>query len=199
MRHFVFALLTLSFSLSSWAVEYERDIMPIFEKKCGECHSNASGKAKGGLKFDDPEHFHGRFAKNSVVVPGDWDASYLFITIYRPEGDPDAMPPKGKGGERLTPEEVTLVQKWITEGAPINGERGEKGTMPEEMPERPEQFGMEKAPVPKEWTNKEGKKIVATLLKVEGDLAVLRMSNGQVYKYPISDLSAESQAALKEE
>ena len=59
MRHFVLALLALFYPLSSWAVEYERDIMPIFEKKCGECHSNASGKAKGGLKFDDPEHFHG--------------------------------------------------------------------------------------------------------------------------------------------
>lgn len=186
------------FPILGMALEYEKDIMPIFEKKCGDCHSNASGKAKGGLKFDDPEHFYARFEKNSVVIPGDWDASYLFISVYRPEGDDDAMPPKGKG-ERLTPDEVTLVQQWITEGAPIVGERGERGTMPDSTPEKPEQFGMAKTPVPKQWTNKEGATITATLLKVEGEFAILRMANGKVYNYPIKNLSAESQAALKEQ
>lgn len=175
------------------ALEYERDIMPIFEKKCGDCHSRASGTTKGGLALDDPAHFHGRFEKNSVVVPGDWDASYLFITLYRPEGDEDAMPPKGKG-ERLTPEEVTLVQKWITEGAPINGTRGEKGEMPPE--EKPEAMAPMERPMPQEWTNREGKKITATLLSVEGEVALLRLSNGTVYRYPIANLSEESRAAL---
>lgn len=178
------------------ALDYERDIMPIFEKKCADCHSRASGESKGGLILDDPEHLLGRLEKNSLVVPGDWDASYLFITLYRPEDDEEAMPPKGKG-ERLTPEEVALVQKWITEGAPILGERGAKGEMPEAAEAMEKETGaLPEAPSPKAWTNREGKRIIATLLKVEGEVAVLRLANGAVHRYPIANLSDESRAAL---
>jgi len=182
--------------LCAEALDYERDIMPIFEKKCADCHSRASGESKGGLILDDPQHLLGRLEKNSLVVPGDWDASYLFITLYRPADDEEAMPPKGKG-ERLTPEEVTLVQKWITEGAPILGERGAKGEMPEVAESMEKGKGaLSEPPSPKSWTNREGKSIIATLLKVEGDVAVLRLANGTVHRYPVANLSDESRAAL---
>jgi hypothetical protein len=191
------------------ALDYEKDIMPIFAKKCSECHSE-SGKVKGGFKVDDPEHFAARLSKNNLVVPGDWDASYLFVTLFRPADDKDAMPPEGKG-ERLTPEETALVQLWIAEGATIDGKTGEKGYMPKEgqpgfianvggggddkmssgLPEPATPAA------PREWTNTEGKSITATLLRVEGDVALLKMTNGQVYRYPIANLSEESKAALK--
>lgn len=182
--------------LTAVALDYERDIMPIFEKKCADCHSRASGESKGGLILDDPQHLLGRLEKNSLVVPGDWDASYLFITLYRPADDEEAMPPKGKG-ERLTPEEVTLVQKWITEGAPILGERGAKGEMPEAAESMEKVKGALPEPSsPKSWTNREGKSIIATLLKVEGDVVLLRLANGTVHRYPIANLSDESRASL---
>jgi mono/diheme cytochrome c family protein len=182
--------------LAAAALDYERDIMPLFEKKCADCHSRASGESKGGLILDDPQHLLGRLDKNSLVVPGDWDASYLFITLYRPADDEEAMPPKGKG-ERLTPEEVALVQRWITEGAPILGKRGTRGAMPEAA----EAMGKEKgqlpeSPSPSSWTNREGKRLIATLLRVEGDVVVLRLANGTVHRYPIAHLSDESRAAL---
>ena len=106
------------------------------------------------------------------------------------------MPPKGKG-ERLTPEEVALVQKWITEGAPILGERGAKGKMPEAAEAMEKETGaLPEGPSPKAWTNREGKRIIATLLKVEGEVAVLRLANGAVHRYPIANLSDESRTAL---
>lgn len=179
------------------ALDYERDIMPIFVEKCADCHSNESGKAKGGFKVDDPEHLLGRLRKNNLVIPGDWDASYLFITLYRPADHEDAMPPKGKG-ERLTPDEVELVQRWITEGAPILGERGEKGTMPEKPESDMAPETMTKTRGPENWTNTEGKTIVATLLRVDGDVALLRLANGTVHRYPVEKLSEESQARLAE-
>ena len=132
MKTFLF-ILSLAIPASLFSLEYEKDIMPVLVAKCADCHSNESGKAKGGFKVDDPDHLLGRLTKNNLVVPGDWDASYLFITLYRPPGHEDAMPPEGKG-ERLTPEEVELVQRWITEGAPIKGVTGEKGEMPESIP-----------------------------------------------------------------
>lgn len=198
-------LLPLFLIVPIYAVEYEDDIMPILVEKCADCHSNESGKAKGGFKVDDPKHLQGRLSKNSIVVPGDWDASYLFVTLFRPADHEDAMPPKGKG-ERLTPEETVLVQRWIAEGAEINGEKGEKGPMPK--PGEPgyietsdekekEEMGQKAAlPTPQEWTNREGRTITATLLRVEGDVALLRMANGTVHRYPIKNLSEASQKQL---
>lgn len=192
----------------AFALEYEDDIMPIFVEKCAECHSNESGTAKGGFKVDDPEHFAARLDKNSIVVPGDWDASYLFVTLFRPADHEDAMPPKGKG-ERLTPEETVLVQRWIAEGAEIAGQKGETGPMP--GPGEPgwietgsgekkmdESISASAAKGPREWTNTEGKSITATLLEVDGEFAVLRMANGAVHRYPVEKLSDESRAALEE-
>ncbi len=182
--------------LAAAALDYERDIMPIFEKKCADCHSRASGESKGGLILDDPKHLLGRLGKNSLVVPGDWDASYLFITLYRPADAEEAMPPRGKG-ERLTPEEVSLVQRWITEGAPILGERGARGAPIEAADAMEKEKELLPEPSsPSSWTNREGKRLIATLLRVEGDVVVLRLANGTVHRYPIVHLSDESRAAL---
>ena len=194
---FLHVLVLNAAALHSFALDYEDDIMPVLVKKCADCHSNESGKAKGGFKVDDPKHLLGRLSKNNLVVPGDWDASYLFITLYRPEGHEDAMPPEGKG-ERLTADEVKMVQDWITEGAPILGERGEKGEMAATDESEEEEPTMAESPKAQNWTNQAGKTIVATLLKVDGDVALLRMANGKVYKVPVASLSAESQARLKE-
>jgi hypothetical protein len=191
MRHFLSLLPLLAAGGPLAALDYEKDLMPFLVGKCGDCHSRESGQSKGGLAFDDPRHLLGRLGKNNLVIPGDWDASYLFISVYRPEGDKDAMPPKGKG-ERLSPEEVELVQRWITEGAPLLGKRGAKGEMPAPEPAPP----AAPAPAPREWTNREGKTITATLLRVEGEEAVLRLANGTVHRYPVKNLSDESRAAL---
>lgn len=182
---------------SAVALDYKRDVMPILVEKCSDCHSSESEKVKAGLRFDDPVSFQKRMPKNDTVLPGDWDASMLFITITRPHDSDDAMPPKGKG-EPLNKEEIRTVQKWITEGAPINGERGKRGKMPEEdaqdSPDLPRAIPKEQA-----WKNKSGKTIIATLLKVEKDIAVLRLRGGKIYRYPISNLSEESQAILKKQ
>ncbi len=178
------------------ALDYKRDIMPIFVEKCADCHSTDAKKVKAGLRFDDPDSFQKRMPKNDTVLPGDWDASLLFITITRHQDSDDAMPPKGKG-DSLSKEEIRTVQKWITEGAPINGDRGKRGKMPEgdvmDSPDLPRALPKEQA-----WKNKAGKTIMATLLKIEEDVAVLRLRGGRIYRYPIANLSEESQAMLKE-
>jgi len=172
------------------ALEYEKDIMPIFEKKCFECHSDKAEKIKGGLRLDDPAHFLGRFEKDDLVQPGKPKMSGLYYSLTRPRFDKGAMPPEKKG-EQLTEEEVELVHDWIFEGAPINGTRGKRGKPGKE------DKGPVQMPKERDWTNREGKTIRATLLKIEGDIAVLRMKGGVVYRYPIAQLSDKSQAELK--
>lgn len=204
-------------------VDYEKDLLPILMAKCADCHSDQEGVAKGGLKFDNVSHFRSQFGEGkSWVVPGNWDASQLFLTVFRPSDDKAAMPPKGKG-ERLNLDEVRLVMQWIADGAPIDGERGPRGSMPEKIedlfldlpPDLAEKLRQElsvkpgttptssspaaTAP-PKEeaWTNREGRTIRATLLRVEGETAVLRLPDGREVPYPLAQLSPESQSRARE-
>ena len=199
------------------ALDYERDIMPIFEKKCFDCHSAEADKVKGGLRLDDPDHFRGRFAKNDIVVPGNWDASYLFVTVTRPHDAKEAMPPKGKG-KPLTPDEVMKVANWIHEGASVNREKGDEGPddyKPEafikfkdgvmvtdsfgtdaDTAAHPEAMAAEN-PRPQQWTNREGSEITATFLGLQGDQVLLELKDGRKVPYPLANLSDGSQAEAK--
>ena len=203
---------------SARALDYEKDVMPVLMAKCADCHSTKAEKVKGGLKFDDPKHFQSRFPKNDVVIPGNWDESYLFVTLFRPSDAKEVMPPKGKG-ERLNLDELRLVMQWITEGAPINGDKGKTGTMPENIedllldlpPDTAAKLREElavkaeagepagdasAAPAMRTWTNRQGRAIRAELVRVEGAIAVLKTEDGKEYRYPIADLSDESRARL---
>ncbi len=175
------------------AVEFETDILPIFEAKCSKCHMD--GSSKGGVSLD-LDRIGRDIGAGKAIVPGDADGSDLFEVVSLPEDDGDRMPPEGKG-RPLSENELKTLKEWIMAGAPLSGE-GEK--MAEEsaeeekpasgLPERPE-------PLKGSWTNKDNVTIEATLLRVEGDKAVLQMENGKTYNYPIGDLSVESQAVVK--
>ena len=189
------------------ALDYKRDIMPIFKTKCYDCHSADAKKLRGGLRLDDEQHFYKRLTKNNVVIPGDWDASYLFVVVTLPEEDEDAMPPEGKG-ERLTEKEMMLVAEWIQDGARINNQRGDRGA-PEMDPKKilrfkdgklmKEEFGVT-PPTPEatdseweNWTNTDGKTISAKFQGLEQDKVKLELKNGKTVAYPLNQLSAESQ------
>ena len=195
---------------SGAALDYKRDVMPIFKAKCYDCHSDEAKKVKGGLRLDDEEQFAKRFSKNDVVVPGDWDASYLFVTLVMPRHEKGAMPPKNKG-EGLTEEEIKLVAQWIHEGAKIDGKTGKKG--PDKWdPAKTlkfkdgrivtEQFGP--APEVKEavwetWTNKAGKEIIARFKGLkDGKVTFELKKTGKTMAYPLEGLSEESQKKAKE-
>lgn len=173
---------------SAIALDYERDVMPIFEVKCFKCHSVREGKPKGGLRLDDLDHFRGRFAKDELVTPGNPKLSGLYYSLTRPRYEDGAMPPEGKG-EPLTVEEVERVRAWIADGARVGKDRSARGKPPVATPAPPR-------PVERDWTNRDGKTIRASLLGIEGGMAILRLPNGVVYRYPVSQLSDESRLLL---
>jgi len=189
------------------ALDYKRDVLPIFEKKCFDCHSAESKELKGGLRLDDEEHFYKRFAKNDVVVPGDWDASYLFVTVVLPPGEKGTMPPKGKG-ERLTEQEILTVAKWIHEGAKIGREKGDKGSdelepskilrfhngvLLREGEEAPPQEAM---PEWEDWTNRDGQKITAKFIKLADGKVSFELKGEKKVDYPLGQLSEESRQRI---
>ncbi len=185
----VFSLIFLGIAS---AVEFEKDILPIFEGKCKRCHME--GSSKGGVTLD-LDKIDRDIGNGKAIVPNDVDGSELFQLVSLPDDDRDRMPPLDKG-RPLSSNELNKLKEWIMAGAPLEGE-GEK--MAESAEEKKEESGLpaRQEPLKGSWTNREGKTIEATLLRVEGDKAVLQMSNAQIYKYPISDLSDQSQEIVR--
>ncbi|MEM6916624.1 MAG: c-type cytochrome domain-containing protein [Verrucomicrobiota bacterium] len=169
------------------AVDYEADILPIFERKCANCHLDGSSKGGVGLDLDKVGR---EIGDGKAIVPGSPDQSDLFEVVTLPEDDNDIMPPQGKG-RPMTEGEVAKLKEWIEAGAIIGNE---EPTMSEassaEKPERP-------APIKGDWTNTSGKTIQATLTRVEGDKAILRMGTRD-YPYPIEDLDTASREKIRE-
>ena len=95
---------------SAAEVDFVRDIFPILERSCLECHGPQ--KDKGDLRLDLKAH---AFATDYVIVPGEPEDSELYFLVTLPPDDPDIMPAEG---ELLPVAEIALLKQWIEEGAP---------------------------------------------------------------------------------
>ncbi|MBB5032002.1 DUF1553 domain-containing protein [Prosthecobacter vanneervenii] len=94
------------------SIDYFKDIQPILEAKCTECHRGS--KAKGGLHLDSlADAIKGGKSDGAAVEPGKPDHSSLIARITSTDED-EIMPPKGKP---LTKDEIALLTTWIKEGA----------------------------------------------------------------------------------
>ncbi len=94
-------------------VSYEKDIEPIFYKRCTVCHSG--NLKEGKLDVSSYEFLMKGGKSGETVKPGKADDSILYKSIGRFAARPRAMPPKGE--EPCTPEELALVKLWIDQGA----------------------------------------------------------------------------------
>ncbi len=92
-------------------VDFSRDIFPIFQRSCLECHGPE--KQKADLRLDKRESALGR-TTDPVIVPGKGAASELVRRISLPPGDEDVMPNRGT---RLSAAEIERIRLWIDQGA----------------------------------------------------------------------------------
>ncbi len=91
---------------------FEAKIRPILVNRCYECHSEESGKRKGGLWLDRKTGWQEGGDSGEAIVPGNIEDS-LFIHSIRYEDLSLQMPPKG----RLPNDEIAILEKWIASGA----------------------------------------------------------------------------------
>jgi len=101
-------------------IDFVRDLQPIFQTHCHECH--AADERNGGVSFDDlaslmAEADSGGFA----VIAGHPEQSEL-VQRVRSQNDDDRMPPTGPG---LTAEEIKIIERWIAQGAELPLSEGE--------------------------------------------------------------------------
>jgi len=111
---------------------FTRDVQPIFEAHCYKCHGPR--RQKGHLRLDRLNELLQQ-PEQTVIVPGDPDASEAIQLVSLPAGDLDVMPAEG---DPLTAEQIETLRRWIANGAllPVGPEAaapgGEAGASPVE-------------------------------------------------------------------
>mgnify|MGYP002526063252 FL=1 len=96
-------------------VSYSKDIEPLFEKTCLNCHGPKK-RPKGKFRIDTRELALKGGSEGVAIIPGKSDRSPLTYYIAYQVVDYE-MPPEGKKDyPKLTKEEVGLVRAWIDQG-----------------------------------------------------------------------------------
>ena len=91
-------------------VDFERQIQPIIEKHCLECHSQ--DKRKGGLSLANYADALDGGRNGPAIRPGNAARSIL---IHRVTGAVEPQMPKDE--DPLTSREIALIRQWIDQGA----------------------------------------------------------------------------------
>ena len=105
-------LATVTPALASPPIDFLRDIRPIFEHRCYECHGEK--KQKSGLRLDIKSiALRGGDEDAPDIIPGQAAKSPLIKWVTSLD-DEKRMPPKG---DRLTAPQIALLTTWIDQGA----------------------------------------------------------------------------------
>jgi hypothetical protein len=105
-------------SSASDSIDYNIHIRPILSDRCFKCHGPDARQRKSNLRLDTPEGAYAALkddASKHVIIPGHSDQSEVFLRIASTDTS-DVMPPP-TSNLALTEKEISLIQKWIDQGA----------------------------------------------------------------------------------
>ena len=94
-----------------------RDVYPILQEKCLDCHSPPDGKGykKSGLNMESYETLMQGNLYGPVVVPGDSLHSVLIMFVEGRVDETIIMP--HEGDEPLNTLEIATLRTWVEQGA----------------------------------------------------------------------------------
>lgn len=105
-------LLVLDASLAQDSIDHSREIAPLLDQHCGQCHGPQ--KQRGGFRVDvKASAFAEADSGERPIVPNNVEASELIRRIVSTD-DGEWMPPDGP---RMTSHEIEVLKRWIESGA----------------------------------------------------------------------------------
>ena len=105
-------VVAISVQAADKKIDFVKEIQPILEKSCIQCHGPE--KHKGDLRLDTKEAALKGGKDALAIVPGDPAKSDMYKRITLPKDNEDVMPSKG---DLLTKAQTDLIRDWITQGA----------------------------------------------------------------------------------
>jgi len=94
--------------------EFTLKVLPLLKQKCQGCHGGDASDIKGEFSVLDREHLlSGGESGEAAVIPGQPEEGTLLPALRWESWE---MPPKEN--DRLTDEEIAVIERWIKAGAP---------------------------------------------------------------------------------
>ncbi|SDY11155.1 Planctomycete cytochrome C [Allochromatium warmingii] len=111
-------LVALSGNSQAAGVSFAKHVKPLLDKHCTECHrSGGEGATKSGFLIESYDSLMKGTKFGAVIVPGDAVSSSLY-RLLAGEVDPSIRMPHNK--DPLPASDITIVEKWINQGAKNN-------------------------------------------------------------------------------
>jgi hypothetical protein len=101
-------------------IRFNEHIRPILSNTCFQCHGPDEKKRSADLRLDTAEGATRDLGGYAAIVPGKPEKSTLLDRILSHDKDEVMPPPKSKKPPLAT-EDVALLRRWISEGAPYEG------------------------------------------------------------------------------
>jgi hypothetical protein len=101
-------------------ISYQRDVRPILEDKCTDCHLPPDGKGykKVGLNMESYETLLYGSVYGPVILPGNSKKSPLNMLVEGRAGNLSAE--LKKNHKPITDNEIKILQLWVEQGARNN-------------------------------------------------------------------------------
>lgn len=108
----VLALTAVAVGTVQAAPDFQKDVVPILQSRCVECHG--ADKQKGKLRLDTLELALKGGKGGPALKAGSAAESELFKRVSLPKDDDDRMPSEG---DPLTAEQIAVLKEWLNDGA----------------------------------------------------------------------------------
>ena len=157
-------VMALLLSIAEAQVDYNSQIQTIFNEKCTSCHGGS-----GGLILSSYDELMKGGNSGAVIKAGDASNSLL---IQRIEGS--VTPQMPQGGDALVDSVISLIKKWINEGAPEKV----SVTVESQLPSRFEIVGNYPNPF-----NPYTRIVINTMTHVQGQASIVTSSGKSIYDF----------------
>ncbi len=119
MKHILLILLLVGlFGQRVSAIDYLRDIQPIFAEHCTQCHGVDEKTRSSEYRLDvETIARRGGASGKPAIVAGKPEESELMSRILATDADVVMPPPEHQ--RPLTPKQIETIRQWIQQGAPF--------------------------------------------------------------------------------
>jgi cytochrome c553 len=94
---------------------FNRDIRPILSENCFYCHGQDAAHREAKLRLDERADAVRPRDGRIIIAPGRPEESELILRLIEKHAD-DRMPPVASN-KHVTPQQIELLKRWISEGA----------------------------------------------------------------------------------
>ena len=96
-------------------VDFVRDVQPLLEIECLQCHNRRDAASNAGLNLETREAALATGRQAPVIVPGDPESSLLIQVLKLDSQHAASMPP---APDKIWGERMDILERWIAAGAP---------------------------------------------------------------------------------